>query len=127
MSTHEFCLFVDGADLDAASTVEQLGCAGYSHPAAAAHDGVQALVFSRRAVRLTDAVVAAVTTAERIPGLCVAREARSGAVAVFDPDSLQLTTHCAVAAPTDFADTAPGREHRRGATLRHADTLDSVD
>ena len=122
MSTHEFCLFVDGADLGAASTVEQLGCAGYSHPAAASHDGVQALVFSRRAVLLTDAVVAAVTTAERIPGLCVAREARSGAVAVFDPDSLQLTPRCAVEAPTGLVGAAPGRERRRGTTLRHADT-----
>lgn len=107
MTTHEFCLFVDGADLTAASTVERLECAGYSHPAAAPHDGVQALVFSRQSEHLVDAVGAVVAAAEGIPGLCVAREARSGAVPVFDPDSLRLTTACTVGVPTDLASGAP--------------------
>ncbi|WP_420609069.1 hypothetical protein [Candidatus Poriferisodalis sp.] len=107
MTTHEFCLFVDGADLTVASTVERLEGAGYSRPAAAAHDGVQALVFSRQSEHLVDAVGAVVTAAEGIPGLCVAREARSGAVPVFDPASLRLTTACTVAEPTSPAGAAP--------------------
>ncbi|WP_419931627.1 hypothetical protein [Candidatus Poriferisodalis sp.] len=112
MTTHEFCLFVDGTDLTAPSTVERLICAGYSRPAAGAHDGVHALVFSHQAERLVDAVSAVVVAAEGIPGLCVAREARSDAVPVFDPDSLEFTTACTVAVPTDAAGAAPtGRRH----------------
>ncbi len=126
MTTHEFCLFVDGADLTAAATVERLECAGYSHPAAAAHDGVQALVFSHRAERLVDAVTAVVTAAEDIPGLCIAREAKSGAVPVFDAASLELATTCVVATPTDPIGAAPGRTRRRSILPRHADSLNSV-
>lgn len=107
MTTHEFCLFVDGADLTIASTVERLECAGYTYPAAAASSGVQALVFSYRAECLADAVAAVVAQAECIPGLCIAREARSGAVAVFDADSLKLTTACAVVEPISRAISAP--------------------
>ena len=125
MTTHEFCLFVDGADLNVASTVERLECAGYSRPAAAAHDGVHALVFSLRAKRLVDAVGAAVAATEGVPGLCVAREALSDAVPVFDPDSLKLTTACTVAAPTDPVEPAPRRPRHRPAPLPHADSLDS--
>ena len=126
MTTQEFCLFVDGADLTVASTVERLECAGYSHPAAAPHDGVQALVFVRRAERLVDAVAAVIEAAERVSGVCVAREARSGAVPVFDPDSLELTTTCVVATPVDLVGTAPGRSRHRLGHLRHADRLDSM-
>ncbi|WP_419945686.1 hypothetical protein [Candidatus Poriferisodalis sp.] len=120
MTTHEFCLFADGADLTVATTVERLECAGYSHPAAAAHDGVQALVFSRGAERLVDAVAAAVAAAEEIPGLCVAREARSGAVPVFDPTSLKLAAVCAVAdrpiPPAPLRPAPPALHRPAGAT-----------
>ena len=126
MTSHEFCLFVDGADLTVATTVEQLECAGYSHPAAAAHDGVQALVFSRGAESLADAVAAVVAAAESISGLFIAREARSGAVPVFDPASLELAATCVVGAPTDPVSTAPPQTRHRPAHLRHADSLDSV-
>lgn len=126
MITHEFCLFVDGADLTVATTVKRLECAGYSHPAAAAHDGIQALVFSRGAERLVDAVAAVVAAAEDISGLFIAREAKSGAVPVFDAASLELATTCVVAAPTDPVGAAPGRARRRPFHLRHADSLDSV-
>ena len=119
MTTYEFCLFVDGADLTVAATVKRLECAGYSHPAAAAHDGVQALVFSRSAKRLVDAVAAAVAAAEDNSGLFIAREARSGAVPVFDPASLELAATCVVGAP-------PRRARHRPSRLRHADSLDSV-
>ena len=107
MTTHEFCLFVDGADLNVASIVERLKRSGFSHPAAAAHDGVQALVFSRQAERLVDAVAAAVTAAEGIPGICVARDVRSGVVPAFEPNSLRLAASCTVAEPPDVADAAP--------------------
>lgn len=126
MTTHEFCLFVDGADLTVASTVERLECAGYCRPAAAAHEGVRALVFSRQAECLTDAVGAVVAAAEGIPGLRIAREARGGAVPVFHPASLEFTAACTVAAPAHLADAAPERTRRRAARLRNTDTLDSV-
>ena len=126
MTTHEFCLFAHGADLTVASTVERLECAGYSHPAGAAHGRVQALVFSHRAEHLVDAVGAVVTAAERIPGLRVAREARGGAVPVFDPESLTLMTACMVTAPAEPVGAAAKRKRRRPARPQHADTLDSV-
>ena len=107
ITTHEFCLFVDGADLTVASTVERLERSGFSHPAAGAHGGVQALVFSRQAERLVDAVGAVVTAAEGIPGLCVARDVRSDAVPVFHPNSLELAASCTVAEPPDIADASP--------------------
>lgn len=114
MTTHEFCLFVDGADLTVASTVERLECAGYTQPAAAASAGVQALAFSRQASCLADAVADAVAAAEHIPGTHVAREARSGAVAVFDPGSLKFTALHDVAPSADAAD-APRKRTSRGA------------
>jgi hypothetical protein len=123
MTTHEFCLFVDGADLSAASTVERLKRAGYMLPAAAADSGVQGLVFSRRAACLADAVAAAAAETECIPAVCIARDARSGAVAVFDPHSLQLTAAHEAAAPADAANTPrlhasrePGRSQHRSPT-----------
>ena len=126
MTTYEFCLFVDGADLTVAATVERLKCAGYSHPAAAAHDGVQVLVFSRSAERLADAVTDVVAAVEDISGLFIARDARSGAVPVFDPDSLELATTCVVGAATNPVAAAARRARHRPAHLRHADSLDSV-
>ncbi|MDE0133264.1 MAG: hypothetical protein OXH86_04415 [Acidimicrobiaceae bacterium] len=125
MTTHEFCLFVDGADLTVASTVERLECAGYTHPATAACDGVHALVFSRSAERLADAVTAVVAATEDISGLFIAREARSGAVPVFDPASLELAATCVVDALADSVRAAPRRARHRPAHLPHADSLDS--
>ena len=127
VTTHEFCLFVDGADLTAASTVKRLKCAGYSHVAGAPSAGVQALVFSCRATLLADAVCAAVAAAERIPELRVARNALSGAVAVFDPESLQPTTACMVAEPTGLAGTPQEWADRRSAEPEGADTWRSIN
>lgn len=124
MTTHEFCLFVDGADLTVASTVERLECAGYTHSAAAARDGVHALVFSLGAERLADAVTAVVAATEGISGLFIAREVRSGAVPVFDPVSLELAATCVVGASTDPAGPAPRRAGHRPSHLRRADSLD---
>ncbi len=104
MTTHEFCLFVDGADLSAASTVERLKRAGYTRPAAAADSGVQGLVFSCRAECLADAVAAVAAETECIPAVYIARDVRSGAVAVFDPHSLEFTAAHDVAAPAGPAD-----------------------
>ena len=125
MTTHEFCLFVDGADLTVASTVERLECAGYTHLAATARDGVHALVFSRSAEHLADAVTAVVAAAEGISGLFIAREARSGAVPVFDPASLELAATCGVDALADSLGAAPKRTRHRPARLPRADSLDS--
>lgn len=120
MTTHQFSLFVGGADLTSAPTIQGLQCAGYTHPAAAAHDGVRALVFSRRAEHLVDAVGAVVAETERIPGLVVAREARSGAVAVFHPASLApaeaLTVPQPVAAASGRSRSPARRLRRAGAT-----------
>ena len=124
MTPHEFCLFVDGADLTVASTVERLECAGYTHSAAAACDGVHALVFSLSAERLADAVTAVVAATEDISGLFIAREVRSGAVPVFDPASLELAATCVVDASTDPVGSAPRRTRHRPPHLRHADSLD---
>ena len=109
MTTHEFCLFVDGAELTVSSIVEQLERAGYSHPAAAASAGIQALVFVRAADRLVDAVEAVASDAEQIEGVSVAREFRTGAAAAFDPQTLDSMSLCAEAARAGVASTAPTR------------------
>ncbi len=113
MTAHEFCLFVEGADRSAASTVDRLKRAGYTHPAATADSGIQGLVFSRRAECLAEAAAAAAAETERIPAVCIARDVRSGAVAVFDPHSLEFTAAHEVAAPAGPADAprthAPGQ------------------
>lgn len=119
MTTHELCLFVDGADLTVASTVERLEYAGYTYPAAAADSGVQALVFSRPAEGLADAVAAVVVEAERIPGVCIAREAHSGAVAVFDPLSLEFASAHDIAAPADPAGASRTRASRGASRSEH--------
>ncbi len=125
MTMHEFCLFVDGADLKAAKTIERLACVGYSHPAAGAHDGVQALVFSCGAKKLADAVAAVVAAAEGITGLFVAREARSGDVPVFDPTSLELAATCSVAVPATPVNAATTHKRHNPARRRHANSFDS--
>ena len=99
--TYEFSVFAEGADLTVASTVEQLERAGYTHPAAAASAGIQALVFSQPAERLADAVEAAASEAECIAGVWIARNVRSGAVAVFDPVTMEPMDLDADAMPTD--------------------------
>ena len=125
MTTHEFSLFVQGADLTVASTVQGLQCAGYTHPAAAGHDGVRALVFSRRAERLADAVCAVVAETEQIPGLSIAREARGGAVAVFDPASMALAAALTVTAPAE-PPVAKGQRPRQAARRsQHTDAIAS--
>ena len=108
-TTHEFCLFVDGADLTVAGTVERLECAGYSHPAAAASAGIQALVFVRAADRLADAVEAVASDAEQIEGVSIAREFRTGTAAAFDPQTLNSMNPCTEAARVETASTAPAR------------------
>ena len=112
-TTHEFCLFVDGAELNVSSVVEQLERAGYSHPAAAASAGIQALVFVRAADRLADAVEAAASDAEQISGVSIAREFRTGAAAAFDPQTLDSMSLCAEASRAGTASTAPTRTARR--------------
>ena len=125
MTTHEFSLFVEGADLTAASTLQGLHCAGYTHPAAAAHDGVRALVFSRRAERLVDAVCAVVAETEQIPGLSIAREARGGAVAVFDPASMALAAALSVTAPAEPPVAEGQRPRRTARRSQHTDAIAS--
>ena len=123
MSTHEFCLFVIGADLTVASTTERLECAGYTHPAAMAQNGVRALVFTRRARNLASAVAEAAAEAEGISGVRIAREVRSGGVAAFDPRSLEFTGAHPVAAPAAPADASRARTSRgtgRSRRLRSA-------
>lgn len=119
-TTYEFSLFAEGVDLSAASTVERLEHAGYTHPAAAAHSGVQALVFARRAERLPDAVAAATAEAECIPGVCIAREARSGAIAVFDARSLKFIAAHDIAVLADPGDAPPMRTSREASRSRAA-------
>ena len=108
-TTHEFCLFVDGAELTVASVVKQLERAGYSHPAAAASAGIQALVFVRAADRLADAVEAVASDTEQIEGVSIAREFRTGTAAAFDPQTLTAMNPCAGAAPAETASTVPAR------------------
>ena len=117
-TTHEFCLFVDGADLTVAGTVERLEGAGYSHPAAAASAGIQALVFVRAADRLADAVEAVASDAEQIAGVSIAREFRTGVPAAFDPRTLDSMSPCAEAVRADGAGTAPERPARRARRSR---------
>ncbi|WP_419841220.1 hypothetical protein [Candidatus Poriferisodalis sp.] len=121
-TTYVFGLFAEGADLSVASTVEQLERAGYTHPAAVANSGVQALVFSRRAQRLADAVSAVVAAAESISGLRIARQARSGSVAVFHADSLEFATACVLVMSTEPHSTAQQRARHRSVRCRQTDT-----
>lgn len=122
VTTHEFCLFVDGADLNVASTVERLERIGYTHPAAAASSGVQALIFSRSAEHLAQAVETAAAEAERIPGICIARDVRSDAVAAFDPATLEPMTPDINSASTDPSFTA---STRHSPNMRHSRRLSS--
>ncbi|WP_420444096.1 hypothetical protein [Candidatus Poriferisodalis sp.] len=117
--TYEFSVFAEGADLTVASTVEQLERAGYTHPAAAASAGIQALVFSRTAERLADAVEAAASDAECIAGVRIARNVRSGAVAVFDPVTMEPMDLDADATPTDPTAAMPARPQRRIGRFQH--------
>lgn len=118
-TTHEFCLFVDGAELTVSSVVEQLERAGYTHPAAAASAGIQALVFVRAANRLADAVEAVASDAEQIEGVSIAREFRTGAAAAFDSRTLDSLSLCAETARAATASTAPTRPARRAGRARH--------
>ena len=122
VTTHEFCLFVDGADLTVASTVERLECIGYTHRAAAASSGVQALVFSRSAEHLAEAVEAAAAEADRIPGVCIARDVRSDSVAAFDPATLEPMIPDINSASTEPSFTA---STRHSPNMRHARRLSS--
>ena len=128
-TTHEFCLFVEGADLTVAGTVERLECVGYSHPAAAARDGIQALVFVRAADRLADAVEAVASDAEQIEGVSIARDFRTGTAAAFDPrtlDSIGLCAEAARAGAAGTASTAPVRPARRARRPRHRSSATSL-
>lgn len=125
-TTHEFCLFVEGADLTVAGTVERLECAGYSHPAAAARDGIQALVFVRAADRLADAVEAVASDAEQIEGVSIARDFRTGTAAAFDPRTLDSIGLCAEAAQAGASGMAPERPARRARRPRHRSSATSL-
>lgn len=125
-TTHEFCLFVEGADLTVAGTVERLECAGYSHPAAAARDGIQALVFVRAADRLADAVGAVASDAEQIEGVSIARDFRTGTAAAFDPRTLDSIGLCAEAAQAGASGMAPERPARRARRPRHRSSATSL-
>lgn len=118
-TTHEFCLFVDGAELSVSSVAEQLDRAGYTHPAAAASGGIQALVFVRAADRLADAVEAVASDAEQIEGVSIAREFRTGAAAAFDPRTLDSLSLCDETAGAETTSTAPTRPARRARRARH--------
>ena len=127
MTTHEFCLFVDGAALTVSSVVEHLERAGYSHPAAAASAGIQALVFVRAADRLADAVEAVASDAEQIEGVSIAREFRTGAVAAFDPQTLDSISLWSEPARTGTAGTAPSQPARRATRSRRRSAAISLN
>ena len=117
--TYEFSVYAEGADLTVASTVEQLERAGYTNPAAAASAGIQALVFSRPAERLADAAESAASEAECIAGVWIARNVRSGAVAVFDPVTMEPMDLNADPTPTDPTGAMPARPQRRIGRSQH--------
>ena len=123
---HEFCLFVEGARLAVTSVVKQLERAGYSHPAAAASAGIQALVFVRAADRFADAVEAVASDTEQISGVRIARDSRSGTAAAFDPRTLDSMNQRAEAARAGTAATAPTRTARRDGRSRQRSAATSL-
>ncbi len=121
--TYRFGLFAVGADLSVASTVRQLESLGYSHAATPASSDIQALVFARQAAHLTDAVTGVVVAAECVVGLHIARQACSGAVPVFDPDSMAFKTALRLVAPSTPPATTPAQPRRHTVRVRRAVTL----
>lgn len=105
--TFEFSLFVLGADLTVACTVERLERAGYTHPVAAASAGIQSLAFSRQAAHFVEAVDAAVSESECIAGVCIGRDVRSNAVAVFHPVTMEPMDLAPEVLPTEMHHSAP--------------------
>ena len=125
--TYEFSLFALGAELNESSVVEQLERAGYTHPAAAASEGIQALAFVRAADRLADAVEAAASEAEQIEGVSIAREIRTGAAAAFDSrtlDAIRLRAETASSVTMSPATTRLSRRTDRSQRRRPRISLD---
>lgn len=79
MSTHQFTLIVDGADLQDESVVNSLFESGCDDALVGSTDGIQFIDFDREATTWNEAVLSAVADVERVDGVQVIRvnESRS--------------------------------------------------
>ena len=80
VSTHNFTLIVEGADLQDEAVIDRLFNAGCDDAVVSSMDGVQRIDFDRDAASLDAAVLSAVADVERVGGVRVVHLVGAGLV-----------------------------------------------